>query len=351
MALTSAPEGSRDRLEAYLARAAGARAARVTTWERLTGGAIQENWHLLVDVIGGPYDGAQDLVLRTDAPSGVAVSLTRAQEFAVLRVAARAGVTVPEPLWLCADDAVLGKPFYVMRRVAGTAAGHKIVRPDGPGGDKQRLAERLGEELARIHRVVPPLEELAFLDRPQGHPAHWAIAQARRHLDDLGTTQPALEWGLRWCELHAPPAAALTLVHQDFRTGNYMVDEHGLTGILDWEFCAWGDPMSDIGWFCAKCWRFGQVEKEAGGIAHRSAFDRGYTRVSGRSLDPAVIAYWQVMAHIRWAIIALQQGARFLSGGEKSLDLALTGRIRPAEQALEILDLTAPDRWEASHDR
>ena len=50
-------------------------------------------------------------------------SLGRIEEFAVLKAAFAAGVTVPEPLWACADPEVIGKPFFVMRRVAGTAQG------------------------------------------------------------------------------------------------------------------------------------------------------------------------------------------------------------------------------------
>ena len=66
------------------------------------------------------------LVLRTDAPSAVAASHGRAQEFALLQAAAHAGVTVPQPLWLCEDPAVIGRPFFVMRCVEGTAAGHLL---------------------------------------------------------------------------------------------------------------------------------------------------------------------------------------------------------------------------------
>ena len=69
-----------------------------------------------------------EAVLRTDAPSAVAVSRSRAEEFALLQVAFRAGVTVPEPLWLCEDPAVLGRSFYVMRRVGGTAAPQLLRR-------------------------------------------------------------------------------------------------------------------------------------------------------------------------------------------------------------------------------
>ena len=342
---------SREALEAFLAQAAGARAARLQAAEPLTGGAIQENWLLRVAFEDGPEDGpgndSAELVLRTDAPSGVAASRSRMEEFALLRAAWAAGVPVPEALWLDRDAGVLGRPFYVMRRVPGTAAGHKLVK-DGAIADPDALAEQLGEALAHIHGIVPPRDDLAFLGTPPESPAHEAIAGHRAYLDSLPDPHPDLEWGLRWCERQAPESEEITLVHQDFRTGNYMVHEGALSGVLDWEFCDWGDPISDIGWFCAKCWRFGRNDREAGGIAGRAPFYRGYERVSGRRIDPEAVAYWEVMAHLRWAVIALQQGERFNSGGEASLELALTGRLRPAELALEILRRTGPERWTAA---
>lgn len=337
----------KDALAAFLAGAAEAGSVVIVEAKPLTGGAIQENWLIDADFRDGPLAGRQELVLRRDAPSAVAVSLSRAQEFRLLQAARAAGVSVPEPLWLCADPSLLGKPFYLMRRLAGTAVGRRLVKDDGPVGDKAALAERLGEELARIHGITPPSDELGFLERPEGSPARHAVSRYRQHLDALGQPRPALEWGLRWCEIEAPPAGQLTLVHQDFRTGNYMVDDQGLTGILDWEFCAWGEPMSDIGWFCAKCWRFGRDDREAGGIAARAPFYRGYERVSGRKIDPEAVAYWEVMAHIRWAVIALQQGWRHISGEQPSLELALTGR-RVAELEHEVLQVTAPQRWRAA---
>ena len=77
----------------------------------------------------------------------------------------------------------------------------------------------------------------------------------------------------------------------------------------------------------------------------RAPFYRGYERASGRQVDPEAVAYWEIMAHLRWAVIALQQGARTLSGGEESLELALTGRLYPPELELEILRRTAPEAW------
>ena len=146
-------------------------------------------------------------------------------------------------------------------------------------------------------------------------------------LSQLGVRNPFAALEARGID--APEPQGPVLVHQDFRTGNYMVDRSGLTGILDWEFCDWGDPMSDIGWFCAACWRFGHGDLEAGGIAPRGPFYHGYEGASGRSIDSDAVAFWETMAHIRWAVIALQQGERTLSGGEDSLELALTGRVSP----------------------
>ena len=335
-------------LEAFLAERAGARAVRILDAAPLSGGAIQENWRLEVEAEDGAFAGCGTLVLRTDSPAAVGASLSRGQEYALLQAAWQAGVTVPEPLWLCEDDAVLGRPFYVMRHAPGTALGRRIVKDTTLGGDRAALAERLGEELAKIHAITPPRADLDFLERPEPDPARFTIRRCRAYLDALGTPQPGLEWGLRWCEIHAPPPGEVVLVHQDFRTGNYLIDEHGMSAILDWEFCAWGDPMSDLAWFCAKCWRFGRPDLEAGGIAPRAPFYRGYERASGLTVDPERVAYWEVMAHLRWAVIALQQGERILSGGEEALDPALTGRIYPPELELEVLNMTPPDRWSAA---
>lgn len=329
-------------LEAWLATAVSAERATILGLEKLGGGAIQENWALEVRVEGGPSAGTHRWVLRTDAPSPVAASLTRMQEFALLSAAHGVGVTVPTPIGACTDAGVIGRVFYVMQRVEGTAAGHVLVRDDKWRGDRVALAHRLGAELARIHTIRPPHPPLAFLPVPAGAPALAAVARHRRWLDTYRDPRAALEWGLRWLERHAPPAPAqLTLVHGDFRTGNYMVDASGLTGILDWEFACWGDPLEDIGWFCAKCWRFGADAREAGGIGAREDFYRGYESVAARAIDRDAVAYWETMAFARWAVVALMQGERHVSGAEPSLDLALTGR-RIAELEYELLLRTRP---------
>jgi aminoglycoside phosphotransferase (APT) family kinase protein len=334
-------------LARFLAAASGADAVEVTDLTPLRGGAIQENWAVDAGFSGGALAGEQQLVLRTAAPTGVAASLGRLEEFAILKAAFKAGVTVPEPLWASGDPEIMGKPFFTMRRVKGTAAAHRITRDPALDPALPTVAERLGRELARIHTIRPPRADLAFLAPDEGVGPVQQISGFRAYLDRHPTPRPVLELGIRWLETHIPLPTDAVLCHHDFRTGNYMLDGIELTGILDWEFSGWGDPHEDIGWFCCKGWRFARLDREAGGIADRAPFYRGYESESGRSVDSQRVFFWEVLASVRWAVIALQQSDRYMIAGERNLDLALTGR-RATECELEILMLLDPGREHSS---
>ena len=338
---SAAAADPRARAQAWLAQACGARRLAIERWERLSGGAIQENIALDVTVEGGPHAGRHEWVLRTDAPSAVAVSHSRPEEFEILRAAHAAGVRVPEPLFLCRDGD--GPDFFVMRRVPGLAAGHRLSKDERLVPDHAALARELGANLARLHAVKPPLAALAFLGEPPADHARATIAGYRHDLDALGAVRgeawPALEWGLAWCARNAPAPLPACLLHRDWRTGNYLVHEGRLAAVLDWEFAGWGDPREDLGWMLARCWRFARPDLEAGGIGTAEDFLAGYAEGGGRPTIPQETVYWQVLAHLRWAVIALQQAERHRSGSQRSLELALTAHIVP-ELELEILELT-----------
>lgn len=309
---------------------------RLGDMAQLSGGAIQQNWGVTVTVDGTP----QSWVLRMDSAATLTHSRPRGEEFALLRAAFAAGVAVPEPLHLCTDTGVIGSAFFLMRRVEGVASAHRVVRSDTLGGGRSALAAELGRQLARIHAIRPGHPGLGFLrPHPAEPPMRRFVAEMRAHLDAAGHVRPILEFGLRHLERHAPPPADVVLCHNDFRTGNIMLTEHGVTGVLDWEFAAWGDPHEDLGWLCAKCWRFGSPH-EVGGIGPRAALYAAYTAESGRAVDDAQVRLWELAATIRWAVIALSQAERHLSGAEPSLELALTGHIVP-ELELDVMRAVA----------
>jgi aminoglycoside phosphotransferase (APT) family kinase protein len=346
MAATALPQseaGLGDRqfaLAEFLKAQTGAAAVEISRLQLLNGGAIQENWGIDASFEGGRLAGAQRLVLRTDASNGVPSSLDRVEEFQVLRAAFAVGVTVPEPLFVCDDKAVIGRPFFVMRRAAGSAAGRPITLDPAFEAARPAIAKQLGRELAHLQTIRPRRADLAFLAPDDGPLPR--IAEFRAYLDAHPNPRPVLESALRWAETHLPEKLLPVLCHRDFRTGNYMIANGPggprLTAILDWEFAGWGDPDEDIGWLCCKGWRFGRLDREAGGIAERLPFYRGYEEASGRRLDPERVRFWEVFANIRWGIIALQQSDRFLVGGARYLSTAITGR-RATECELELLML------------
>ena len=347
----TARDGARtDALTAWLRAVTDADDVRVVRFERLRGGAIQDNYLLDVDVRGGGWHGRHSWVLRTNARSRVDASETRASEYEVLRIAHAAGVRAPKPLLLCTDPAVIASEFFIMERLPGVAAGHRVTREAALAPDPSALAYELGANLARIHTIRPPPQPCAANGKggiepsrsgargaSQGNPALEAIATYRAWLDRLDDAYPILEWGLRRCERLAPATYEVAFVHRDYRTGNYLVDDGRLAGVLDWEFAGWGDPREDLGWFTARCWRFAGRDLEAGGIAPLEPFVAGYASVAGHGISRTDLDYWQTMAHLRWAIIALQQAQRHRA--ERSLELALTGRIVD-ELEYEVLRLT-----------
>ncbi|MEM1307203.1 MAG: phosphotransferase family protein, partial [Pseudomonadota bacterium] len=293
---------------------------------------------------GGTFDGAQDVVLRTDAQARVPISLDRSAEFRVLETAFAAGVAVAEPLLECRDATIIGAPFTLQRYCSGEASARSLTRaPDLEAwGDDAVFA--LGRALATVHTIrpgAPSAERLSFLPVPLHAPGVVEVERLRGALKGSTEARPALAYVLRWLETHPPRASATTLVHGDYRTGNVMLDGANVRAILDWEFAHWGDPAEDIGWFTARCWRFGNDAREAGGLGARSAFYEGYRSVVPLPLEGESVPYWEVMAAAKWAAVSVLQGDRYRRGGEDSLELVLTGLMAPEMEfdALTQIDM------------
>lgn len=317
-----------DALEPPLAAACGARRVQISETKKLSGGAVQENWLLQARVEGGAQDGNAQWVLRKDSAAVVSSSHSRTQEATLLTTVCNAGVRAPRPL-LVDDGSTLGFPFFVMERLQGLAQGHRLTRDASLVPDRTALMEDIGTQLARLHAIKPPQPELNFLGIPSADALYDRIALLRGKLDTLGQVQPALEFALRWCERHAPAPVEPILTHGDWRTGNLMIHEGLLAGVLDWEFAAWGDPREDIGWFAARCWRFARTDLTGGGLGELEILLKAYTQAGGMAVERADIHFWEILAHVRWSVIALEQEHRHRSGQQRSLELALTGRLVP----------------------
>ena len=309
--------------------------ATIRNLHRESGGASRQTWSFDTRV----GDASHELILRRDPPTtsgsekASATSLDRATEFGVLRAAFQAGVRAPEVLFELVPQDGLGEAF-VMRRIGGIAIARKLLRDPPYAHARTKIATQLGVIAARIHAVdpatLPPLARREAVDQ---------IASLRATLDRLDQPQPVFELALSWLDRRKPaPSARPVLVHGDYRTGNYLADESGVTAILDWEGAHLGDPIEDLGWLCVKSWRFGAIDQPAGGFGSRDQLWQAYTRTGGAVVDPARAHWWEVFGTVRWGTICLTQAWRHLSGTVKSMELATIGR-RAVETEVDLLQL------------
>ena len=213
---------------------------------------------------------------------------------------------------------------------------------------RRELLAQLGRELAKLHRITPPRPGLGFLDPAPSDPPAARIDRFRRRLDAMGDPQPVLEWTMRQLERNAPEGAGTVLCHGAPHAGSCRVDDRGALAILDWESSRWGDPYEDIGEFRAECRWYFAGHAEGGSDAPRTGFLDGYREISGLDIDEDLVRYWEVMATLGRAVAALEHGHRFAAGGERSIELALTGR-RVAEMEIDLLVETDRLAMERAH--
>lgn len=303
----------------------------------LHGGACQENFRVDLRLDGAP----RRFALRSDAPTALPGSLGRAQEFAVIECAHAAGAQTPAARWLSPGLIRPGADAYFLDWLEGEAIGARVTRHPALEAARVVLPKALAECLAAIHTVTPqtasdlPIERQPFM--LQADPADAAIGFLAKLLDQLPRPRPACEFALGWLRANRPSAPRLRLVHGDFRTGNFMVDATGLAGVLDWEFAHWGDASEDLAWLCVRDWRFGQLDKAAGGICDRATFYQAYAAASGRPVDAARVHFWEVLGNLRWGAATAFQGLRY-AAGQTDLELLAIPR-RAAEMEFEALRL------------
>jgi aminoglycoside phosphotransferase (APT) family kinase protein len=108
--------------------------------------------------------------------------------------------------------------------------------------------------------------------------------------------------------------------------------------LLDWEFAHLGDPRDDIAWPLVRAWRFGADDRHVGGVGELEPYLDRYRELTGLDVSPADLYWWEVLGNVKWAVGCLTQSRRHLNGLERSVELAVLGRLS-AEMEYELLDL------------
>ena len=298
----------REALQPHLSAILG-REVEVSDPVLLAGGASKEAW--AVDA------GGERLLVRRAAGGVIHKhTLSLADEFEVLRAAHEAGVMVPRPYGYIAD--LEGREAFVMERLEGETIGRRIVRKDELAGARRALPAQMAEELAKIHAIPP--SRLPFLGETR-------VEGMVEELDEVGEPHPAIELGLWWLRENRPPARDSVVAHGDFRIGNLVVGDKGLVGVLDWEFAHVDDPVRDLAFSLVRAWRFGVPEKRLGGIGDVEPYLARYNELTGLDVRPEELDYWELAGNVAWAIGCLTQAQRHLTGQDRSVELAILGRL------------------------
>lgn len=328
------PRESVKALSGFVRAAAQADRADVAIERALPGDAGRAHYLIAAEIVGGPIGGRRTLVLRGQDDDR---DTTSAEEFSIRQVAFGAGLTTPEPLWLEPNGDVLGKPFMILRHVGGTAEA-MVLQEALSAEEGDRLAGRLGQELARLHsiRMEQAPASIAFLTRPDADWMRQRAAAWRAALDGIAAAEPCFEWAINWLADHAPKVERFVLCHRDLRLGSFAAEGERLTGIFDLGLAGWSDPMEDLGWLTARGGRRGLPDREAGGIGSREALYDGYREIAGTAVDDRRVRYWEIAAAVRQGIAALQRAARPAGNVEQGLAARLDG-MRSLEAEYDLL--------------
>ncbi len=286
----------------------------------LAGGASKEAW--AVDA-----DGERLLVRRAAASVIHRHTLSLRDELAVLEAAHEAGVKAPRPYGYIPDLA--GREAFVMERLEGETIGRRIVQKEELARARAELPVQMAEELAKIHAI--PAERVSFL--PQSR-----LEQMADELEEVDEPHAAIELGLLWLRENRPAGRPLVFTHGDYRIGNLVVGDGGLVGVLDWEFAHLDDPVRDMAFSLVRAWRFGVPEKRLGGVGDVEPYLERYNELTGLGVRPAELDYWELAGNVAWAIGCLTQMQRHLTGQDRSVELAILGRLG-VEVEYEIVNL------------
>jgi aminoglycoside phosphotransferase (APT) family kinase protein len=198
------------------------------------------------------------------------------REMRVIEVLERNGVRVPHAYGLCADP-----PGLVLEKLPGR---FNLATATDDRHRRVVLDEYL-VQLARIHSI--PIEEFEAIgfDRPRSSEQS-CYGETRRFERDYRAAkqgpEPMIEFQLAWCKRNVPRD------RQEFSflvcdSGQFMFDDAGLTGLIDFELGYIGDYAADLAGL-----RTRDLSEPIGELGRAM---RRYGEISGREIDLHAIDY------------------------------------------------------------
>ncbi|WP_341924746.1 phosphotransferase family protein [Nocardioides psychrotolerans] len=281
---------------------------------------------------------ARDLILRRP-PSGVkaAGAHDMGREFVIQHALAPLFPYVATMVGHCTDESVIGSDFYVMEKIDGTIP-RRDLPWELPPEEVSRMCESALDVLIALHSVdVSQSAELEAYSRGDGYVDRqvggWTKRFANARTDDTG------DWSdiVAWLEEHKPGDVAQTMIHNDFRFDNLVLDADDpqkVVGVLDWEMATVGDPLMDLGgmlsyWVQADDDEFFLLFRRqpttVPGMWTRAEVVEHYCERMGFDMTPERWRFYEVFGLFRLAVIAQQIWYRYFHGQTTNEQYAVFG--------------------------
>jgi aminoglycoside phosphotransferase (APT) family kinase protein len=261
----------------------------------------------------------------------------------------------PKPVLLCEDSSVIGVPFYLMERRRGLIV--RFAVPEQIGDDlelRRRLSASVVDTLVALHAVDIQSTGIVQIGKPVGFVARqvrgWAERWQRSKTGELAEMDQVSEWLVQ--RIHPDNGADATIVHNDFKLDNIMLDEADpacVVAVLDWEMCTVGDPLIDVG-LLLSYWTMKGSEGEtdrnsslravtngAGWLTREEIIER-YEAKTGRDLSR--IVFYETFARFKVAVVVQQIYFRYVQGQTRDERFRnFDGLVRElAHEALELAE-------------
>ncbi|RYX91462.1 MAG: phosphotransferase family protein [Comamonadaceae bacterium] len=289
------------------------------------------SWVTIGFLASSPGEAPLQLILRVGDPGGLFSPYTSKPEYeALAALSSVPGLPIPKAYEHSDDLSILGAPFLITQRVHGDTP----TPWGGPGardeGANQSLGRDFADALGAIHAFDWTGTPLAAWANGKASPITTATTALHethywaRHANlGVGPTPPQMHYAMRWLASRAPAAERITIVHGDYRVGNFLQHDGRITAILDWELVHLGDPHADLAWAGLRTFAAGTTR--VGGLIGREEFYARWESKTGLRVRPDVVSYYQVMVQFKMAAMLMGAMIRVKTGRSRDVRMAAMG--------------------------
>jgi aminoglycoside phosphotransferase (APT) family kinase protein len=288
--------------------------------------AVAPNWR----------DGTCDYILRIGPSDGLFAPYSAAPQFHALKLLDGTAVAAPRVYGWSDDIDQLGAPWFVSEKARGDAP----IPWGGDGMDdatRHALGCQFADQIAELHTVDWQGSDLAAIEAVPTVATAAAVQVDRWEADYRRwrlRPHPMVHRALAWLRERLPIAPRVSVIHGDYRLGNFLAVGNQITALLDWELVHLGDPHEDLAWACLPQYR-GGTKLMSKLIAREELYER-YSARTGFAVNADAMEFYTVFSLLKLAITHMAAVHAFERRGFSDMRMPAMGtQIAPVLRQIE----------------